>query len=49
MRTADPATAHMYIVAPLQGMAGSLVELFSTHPRVEERIRRLRDAARLMR
>lgn len=42
MRTADPATAHMYIVAPLQGMAGSLVELFSTHPRMEERVRRLR-------
>ncbi|MFT3775037.1 MAG: M48 family metalloprotease [Minicystis sp.] len=42
MRTADPATAHMYIVAPLSGLAGSIVELFSTHPRVEERIRRLR-------
>jgi heat shock protein HtpX len=42
MRTADPATAHMYIVAPLTGVAGSIVELFSTHPRVEERIRRLR-------
>jgi heat shock protein HtpX len=42
MRTADPATAHMYIVAPLSGMAASFVELFSTHPRVEERIRRLR-------
>jgi heat shock protein HtpX len=41
MRTADPATAHMYIVAPLQGMAGSIVALFSTHPPVEERIRRL--------
>lgn len=42
MRTADPATAHMYIVAPRQGMAGRIVELFSTHPPLEERIRRLR-------
>ena len=41
MRTADPATSHMYIVAPLTGMAGSIVELFSTHPKVEDRIQRL--------
>jgi heat shock protein HtpX len=46
MRTADPATAHLYIVAPLQGAAGAIVELFSTHPRVEERIRRLREMRR---
>ncbi len=43
MRTADPATAHMYIVSPRAGMAEAIVGLFSTHPRVEERIRRLRE------
>lgn len=37
---ASPSTAHMFIVNPLSGktMAG----LFSTHPPIEERIRRLR-------
>jgi len=36
----SPATAHMYIMNPLAG--GSILELFSTHPRTEERIARLR-------
>jgi heat shock protein HtpX len=36
----SPATAHMYIVNPLAG--GHILELFSTHPRTEERIARLR-------
>ena len=36
---ANPATAHMFIVNPLTG--GGLMSLFSTHPPVEERIRRL--------
>ncbi len=36
----DPASAQMYIVNPLKG--GSLAGLFSTHPPMEERIRRLR-------
>ncbi|WP_456387175.1 zinc metalloprotease HtpX [Desulfolithobacter sp.] len=35
----NPATAQMYIVNPLTG--GSLANLFSTHPPIEERIRRL--------
>lgn len=38
---AEPATAHMFIVSPLSGK--SLMSLFSTHPPVEERIRRLTD------
>ncbi len=37
---ASPATAHMFIVNPLTG--GSLMNLFSTHPPIEERIARLR-------
>jgi heat shock protein HtpX len=37
---ANPSTAHMFIVNPLRG--GNLVNLFSTHPPLEERIARLR-------
>jgi len=40
---ARPATAHMFIVTPLTG--GSFLNLFSTHPPVEERIARLRAMA----
>lgn len=36
---AQPAFAHLYIVNPLSG--ASLSNLFSTHPPIEERIRRL--------
>ena len=39
MRSADPATAHLFIVNPLSGRA--LAGLFSTHPPTEERIARL--------
>ncbi|MER3410387.1 MAG: protease HtpX [Thermoleophilia bacterium] len=42
----NPATASLYIVNPLRG--GGLASLFSTHPPIAERVRRLRayDAAR---
>ena len=40
MRSANPSTAHMFIVNPLT--AKNLTNLFSTHPPIEERIRRLR-------
>jgi heat shock protein HtpX len=36
---ANPATSHMFIVKPLSGR--SMLNLFSTHPPIEERIRRL--------
>lgn len=35
----NPATSHLFIVNPLSGQ--SLVRLFSTHPPIEERVRRL--------
>jgi heat shock protein HtpX len=38
-QTATPAFAHLYIVNPLKGQ--TLAGLFSTHPPLEERIRRL--------
>ena len=37
---ASPATAHLFIVAPLLG-SGGIANLFSTHPPIKERIRRL--------
>jgi heat shock protein HtpX len=38
---ANPAFAHLYIVNPLSGR--SLGGLFSTHPPIDERVRRLRE------
>jgi heat shock protein HtpX len=40
---ANPATAHLFIVNPLHG--GGLAKLFSTHPPLEDRIRRLQEIA----
>jgi len=40
---ANAATAHMFIVNPLTG--GGLMALFSTHPPMEERVRRLEEMA----
>lgn len=39
--TATPATASLFIVNPFSGVSG-LVNLFSTHPPMPERVRRLR-------
>jgi heat shock protein HtpX len=38
---ANPATQHLYIVQPLNG--SSVMRLFSTHPGIEDRIRRLEE------
>jgi heat shock protein HtpX len=37
-----PATAHLFIVNPLRGGAAAIMRALSTHPPIEERIRRLR-------
>ncbi len=44
-----PATAHLFIVNPFSGVGGRMLELFSTHPPLEERVRRLREMKRGMR
>jgi heat shock protein HtpX len=44
MQSAEPSTAHLFIVNPLSGQA--LMNLFSTHPPLEKRIERLEAMAR---
>jgi len=43
LEAANKATAHMYIYNPLRDYRGWLNSLFSTHPPIEDRIRRLRE------
>jgi heat shock protein HtpX len=47
MHDAKPATAHMFIMNPLSG--GGLMKLFSTHPPIAERVKRLKEMQRGMR
>jgi heat shock protein HtpX len=43
LEVANKATAHLYIYNPLRDHGGWLNSLFSTHPPVEERVKRLRE------
>ncbi|MBM3234852.1 zinc metalloprotease HtpX [Candidatus Poribacteria bacterium] len=44
MDNPNPATSHLFIVNPLRG--GRLLAIFSTHPPIQERIKRLEEMAR---
>ena len=48
MEQAGTATAHMFIINPLEGSKKFLTGLFSTHPDTEDRIAHLREQARSM-
>jgi heat shock protein HtpX len=38
----NPAYSSLYTDNPLGGFGGKMINLFSTHPPVEERVKRLR-------
>lgn len=43
LRSANKATAHLYIVNPLKDVKGFTKKIFDTHPPIEERIRKLEE------
>ncbi|OGB63596.1 zinc metalloprotease HtpX [candidate division CPR3 bacterium GWF2_35_18] len=43
LEASNKATAHLYIVNPLKNLKGPMNNLFSTHPPIEERIKKLRE------
>lgn len=43
LRSANRATAHMYIANPFGKMSGAVAGWFSTHPPIDDRIKRLRE------
>ena len=49
MRDAEPSSCGLFIINPLCGVRSFSVNLFSTHPSTEERIKKLREIAAKMR
>lgn len=45
LQSATPATAHMFIINPLENSKQKLKNLFSTHPQTADRIAKLREQA----
>ena len=45
MQDATPATAHMFIINPFEGVGSKIANLYSTHPATEDRIARLNEQA----
>lgn len=45
LEAANKATAHLYFANPLKDYAGKINNLFSTHPPLEDRVKRLRGMA----
>ncbi len=45
LEAANKATAHLYFANPLKDIGGRVNSLFSTHPPIEDRIKRLREMA----
>ena len=43
LEAANKATAHLFIANPLKDHGGAMNRLFSTHPPIQERVRRLRE------
>jgi len=43
LEAANKATAHLYIVNPLKDLTGTIDLMFSTHPPIEDRIKRLEE------
>lgn len=43
LEVANKATAHLYFANPLKDYTGRINQLFSTHPPIEDRVRRLRE------
>jgi heat shock protein HtpX len=42
LEVANKSTAHLYIANPMKGHESFMNNLFSTHPPIQERVRRLR-------
>ena len=46
MLEATPATSHMFIINPFSGTSSWLMSLFSTHPRTDDRVAKLKELSK---